>query len=278
MLSIRRFSLFPISISPSNPGKVRSALLTTAFTVALAAYVLVPAIGSTSYASPNQAPPKQAGTPFLTLPFASTPSMSILSGWYYSGSGGFHGGIDYINGNVNSGGTWKTFPVIASADGEACGNCSSRQGNAVWVKHKVSGATYYTYYGHLASIAGSIPLGSQSRTVSVKRGQVLGMAGDTGASGALHLHFALYTSSSQPMDPYGINKLRQYYPSPAQGSPGIGWFITDQPQSEPVAPPPAQPTQQPTAQPTAQPTTQPTAYPTPVNHTIVDLLTDYGSK
>jgi hypothetical protein len=158
--------------------------------------------------------------------------MNILSGWYYSGSGGLHNGIDYINGNVNSPKTWKTFPVLASADGEACGNCSGRQGNAVWIRHKVNGVTYYTYYGHLASISPDIPLGSQSRTLAVKQGQFLGMAGDTGAgSGILHLHFALYTASSTPIDPYTIGKLREAYPAPHAGQPGIGWFLASSPQS-----------------------------------------------
>jgi hypothetical protein len=158
--------------------------------------------------------------------------MAILSGWYYSSSGGLHNGIDYINGSVSGLRTWKTFPVLASADGEACGNCSGRQGNAVWIRHKVDGATYYTYYGHLASISPDIPLGSQSRTIPVKRGQFLGMAGDTGAgSGVLHLHFAFYNSSSQPLDPYGIGKLRESYPAPHAGQPGIGWFLGSSPQS-----------------------------------------------
>jgi murein DD-endopeptidase MepM/ murein hydrolase activator NlpD len=151
--------------------------------------------------------------------------MRVLSGWYYSGGGGFHGGIDFINGSPNSSRGWRTFEVIASADGEACGNCTKRQGNAVWVKHNINGQTYYTYYGHLASIAPGIPLGSQSRTVYVKRGQVLGMAGDTGAAGALHLHFALYNAASQPLDPYSIGRLREYYPQPTAGTPGLGWFL-----------------------------------------------------
>jgi murein DD-endopeptidase MepM/ murein hydrolase activator NlpD len=150
--------------------------------------------------------------------------MHILSGWYYSGGGGFHGGIDFINGGVNSRG-WRTFPVIASADGEACGNCTSRQGNAVWIKHNIGGKTFYTYYGHLASISTNIPRGSQSRTVYVHRGDVIGMAGDTGASGALHLHFGLYNANSVPMDPYAIGKLREAYPAPRDSTPGIGWFI-----------------------------------------------------
>jgi murein DD-endopeptidase MepM/ murein hydrolase activator NlpD len=166
-------------------------------------------------------------TPFLTLPFQPNGNMEVLSGWYYNG-GGFHGGIDFINGSYSNMSSWHTFAVIAAADGEACGNCTSRQGNAVWIKHNIDGATYYTYYGHLASISGDIPLGSQSRTVQVKRGQFLGWAGDTGARGILHLHFQLDNANSRPLDPYNIGKLRGAYPTPNDITPGTGWFLSDQ--------------------------------------------------
>lgn len=191
--------------------------------VAVAALTVVSAPLQTAEAARAGVPAGQPGAQFLTLPFIPSESMSILSGWYYSG-GGFHGGIDFANGNVSNVRSWATFPVIAAAGGEACGNCSTRQGNAVWVKHNVNGATYYTYYGHLASIADNIPRGSQSRTVQVKRGQVLGWAGDTGSRGALHLHFALYNSGSRPADPYSIGKLRGSYPEPSY-NPGLGWFL-----------------------------------------------------
>ena len=199
-----------------------SAFAATAIVASLFSPFGLPAAHASGTAKPAQ---KTAATPFLTLPFVPNSRMSVLSGWYYSGGGGFHGGIDYINGGVNDYGGWRTFPVIASADGEACGNCTSRQGNAVWIKHDVDGATYYTYYGHLASIAKGIPLGSQSNTVWVKRGQILGMAGSTGAGGALHLHYGLYNASGQPVDPYSIGKLRESYPRPTAHNPGMGWFV-----------------------------------------------------
>ena len=202
----------------------RGGIAIAALATIVAASALFPSAGITALAGSTAAPSQQGAAPFLTLPFEAGSNMSMLSGWYYSSSGGVHKGIDYINGGVNSRG-WRTFPVIASADGLACGNCSSRQGNAVWIQHKVNGVTYYTYYGHLASISGDIPLGSQSRTVAVKRGQFLGWAGDTGSRGALHLHFAFYNASSRAIDPYGINKLRQHYPQPLDNSPGMGWFI-----------------------------------------------------
>lgn len=207
-------------------NRARAIFASTAVAVAVAAAVLAPVASQTAFARTQNAPIRQNVTQFLTLPFEASDSMNILSGWYYSSSGGYHGGIDYINGNVNRVGGWKTFAVIASADGYACGNCTSRQGNAVWVEHKLNGTKYYTYYGHLASIDKSIPLGSQSRTVFVKQGQFLGWAGDTGAGrGVLHLHYALMDANSVPIDPYSIGKLRQYYPSPRQNAPGIGWFM-----------------------------------------------------
>jgi murein DD-endopeptidase MepM/ murein hydrolase activator NlpD len=225
-MSSPRFSSLPsIRFVATYLNKTGSLIAGAALALTLVASAFVPYAGNTAHA--QTARQQLAPTPFLTLPFEATERMSILSGWYYSSSGGLHNGIDYINGSVNRLNTWKTFPVIASADGEACGNCTSRQGNAVWVKHNVNGVTYYTYYGHLASISDDIPLGSQSRTLSVKRGQFLGWAGDTGARGALHLHFALYTAGSRPLDPYGIGKLRQYYPQPNDATPGIGWFINE---------------------------------------------------
>lgn len=190
--------------------------------IALVVFVSLFAVASTPTA--NASTTAQARAQFLTLPFEATGRMEILSGWYYNG-GGFHGGIDFINGDYGDLSSWRTFPIIAAADGEACANCCSRQGNAVFIKHNVDGVTYYTYYGHMASISKDIPQGSQSNTVYVKRGQFLGMAGDTGARGVLHLHFGLMNANSQVIDPYSIGKLRGAYPQPTDNSPGIGWFL-----------------------------------------------------
>lgn len=205
----------------SSVSRKSRAMLATLAILASSVFAIT-ATSTPASAAPANA---QVRTPFLSMPFEANSTMQILSGWYYNG-GGFHGGIDFIKGSYNSTRSWSSFPVIASADGEACGNCTSRQGNAVWIKHNVAGVTYYSYYGHLASISGDIPLGSQSRTISVKRGQYLGMAGDTGARGMIHLHFALMNANSTPLDPYSIGKLRGSYPAPNSTQyPGIGWFL-----------------------------------------------------
>lgn len=175
--------------------------------------ILLPAIlalGSTfSYASRGPSAPAQdattgqaSGLHFLTLPFTD-PRIVVQQGFIYSW-GSLHGGIDYILGDRDSG-RWQSYDVVAAADGYACGNCTSRQGNAVWIKHDINGVTLYTYYGHLDTIEPSIPQGSQAQTVWVQRGQKIGVSGSTGvAEGAIHLHFQVDLSNSSPLDPCNI--------------------------------------------------------------------------
>jgi hypothetical protein len=75
--------------------------------------------------------------------------------------------------------------------------------NKVWIRHTVNGVIYYTYYGHLGSIESQIPLGNQNSTVFVRRGQVIGTAGDTGTNqGWVHLHFGLKTAANAWVNPY----------------------------------------------------------------------------
>lgn len=154
-------------------------------------------------------PAASAASPrFLTLPFPSDGQMRIQQGW--------HEGIDYIKGSYNKRWTWAQFDVLAAADGWACGNCASGPSGSqsVWIRHSVGGATYYTYYGHLSSIAAGIPRGSQSNTVWVGRGQNIGRSGDTGTtSGWVHLHFGLH-SGSRFIDPYDKYSDGGGYPSP----------------------------------------------------------------
>src|SRR5438477_11362588 len=131
-------------------------------------------------------PPRDTGgEKFLTLPFTD-PRIVVQQGWV-GNSDYLHAGIDFILGPRDTG-NWQTYDVVAAADGWACGNCTTRQGNAVWIRHSVNSKTYYTYYGHLATIASNIPIGNQQNVVWVQRGQKVGDAGLTGAD-AIHLHF-----------------------------------------------------------------------------------------
>ena len=129
----------------THPRSTFTSTLRSYFAPAAAALIMVASFIASAPVetadAAGAAPVQKASAQFLTLPFQPNGTLSILSGWYYNG-GGYHGGIDYINGTYSGVRGWKTFPVIAAADGKACGNCTSRQGNAVWVEHKVNGQNH----------------------------------------------------------------------------------------------------------------------------------------
>jgi hypothetical protein len=161
--------------------------------------------------------------------------MALLQGWFYD-SGGLQSGIDYFRYHnaetITRTNPFSRFPVVAAADGEACGQlddavtahlthtttatrCVRGYGHRVFVRHSVRGKTYYTYYGHLDTIADTIPLGDRTRTAHVKRGEFLGFAGNTGTNGGtIHLHFGLLSLEDGWIDPYDIRKTHEFYPDP----------------------------------------------------------------
>jgi murein DD-endopeptidase MepM/ murein hydrolase activator NlpD len=165
-----------------------------------------------------------AANQFLTLPFDYHYGMGVAQGWIYSW-GGAHLGVDYIRGNVNSPSGWRTFDVVAAADGVACMNCVYGPGNKVWIKHTLGNTVYYTYYGHLATIDPSI----QSATWAVTRGQKIGTAGNTGTT-YTHLHFGVYNAAWVEVDPYALYTTRSlYYPNPTYRRMGVDHLFTHDP-------------------------------------------------
>lgn len=178
------------------------------------AVAVVLAIGAAGFSSMGAAR-AATGTPkFLTLPFESTAHMVLQQAWYFP-SGYYHHGIDYVHGRLDRVNTWKNFPVVAAAAGEACADCFPGVGKVVLIKHRVGGKTFYTYYGHFKSIVDKIPCCSQSHTVHVDRGEVIGTAGASGDPAYLiHLHFELRKANFNVVDPYGIYSTRNYYPNP----------------------------------------------------------------
>jgi len=175
-----------------------------------------------AYESKSVSTAIQQSTPkCLTFPFPPDSEMNIQQGWTSSWDPDHHG-IDYIKGRLDDSDTWQSFPILAAADGEACGqldgssgDCVAGPGNRVLIKHVVDDQTFYSYYGHLSTIDDQIPLGSRSDTVHVQRGQVIGYAGDTGStSGWVHLHFGFASSSFEWVDPYDLRSTRKNYPDP----------------------------------------------------------------
>jgi murein DD-endopeptidase MepM/ murein hydrolase activator NlpD len=107
---------------------------------------------------------------------------------YYDGHDGWDLGLYYE-------------PVVAAADGivtyadwstPGCSKCSFGQG--VRIDH---GNGFDTLYGHLWRI-------DVSKGQRVRRGQVIGISGTTGASTGEHLHFGVYHHATwSSVDPYG---------------------------------------------------------------------------
>src|SRR5438128_481784 len=104
--------------------------------------------------------------------------MHINGGWRYY-DGGLHRGIDYVLGTPLNSSTWRPFPVLAAATGEACAE-QRGAGNWLRIRHRVGGQTYITLYGHLASAAPAIPQCSSGRALTVRQGEEIGIAGATG--------------------------------------------------------------------------------------------------
>jgi murein DD-endopeptidase MepM/ murein hydrolase activator NlpD len=162
---------------------------------------------------------------FLTLPFPTIDEMRIQDGWW-RGDHDLHRGLDYIKGRLDRGTTWQNYPVIAAADGKACAarnnesGCINGIGKRVVIKHRVtmpdgSRKTYFTYYGHLKSVASNIQVGTDRYEFPVKRGQQIGVAGATGLPGTgIHLHFEILTAPGRWLDPYDIYGYRYAYPHP----------------------------------------------------------------
>lgn len=182
---------------------------------------------------------------FMTLPFPPDQAIALLQGWYYD-SLGLHSGVDYFKWTDDKG--FIGFPVLAVADGYACGEwdpteansptsggCVAGYGHRVLIQHVIQGKTYYTYYGHLETISPDIPLGNRQNTLPVKRGQFLGYAGNTGTGGsAIHLHFGVFTADWGWLDPYDIQSTHEYYPDPFRNNTlrsGINDFWTTNPPS-----------------------------------------------
>lgn len=91
-------------------------------------------------------------------------------------------------------------PVVVAAEGVVTRSYySTSYGNVVFISHNINGQTYTTVYAHLKSR-------SVSAGQKVKRGQQLGIMGNTGQSEGQHLHFEIHkgewnAQKSNAMDP-----------------------------------------------------------------------------
>ena len=128
-----------------------------------------------------------------TARLSSTPSIAPARGWITSTFGyrispftanrEFHRGLDIA-------GRMKT-PIVAPADGEVIVAGKKRAlGNTLTIRH---GYGIETIYGHMAEL-------DVKRGDKVKRGQKIGLMGNTGRSTGPHLHYQVMVNGN-PVNP-----------------------------------------------------------------------------
>tara|TARA_B110000046_G_C13025115_1_gene413498 strand:+ start:1829 stop:3205 length:1377 start_codon:yes stop_codon:yes gene_type:complete len=114
--------------------------------------------------------------------------------------------------------------IIYKNDGEFDMNCSfnSNQWNAIYIRHSDNSVAWY---GHLKS--GS--LNSKNLGDTVNEGEYLGVIGSSGNSTGPHLHFEVYDSNSNLVDPYSGNcntESSWWKNQPTYYSPNINAVLT----------------------------------------------------
>jgi murein DD-endopeptidase MepM/ murein hydrolase activator NlpD len=125
--------------------------------------------------------------------WASTPSIWPVRGWLTSGFGNrlspFTGSVAMHNGiDVAS---QRDTPVVASAGGVVSyEGFDSGLGKVIKLNH---GYGMQTIYGHLAKV--NVRIGQK-----VKRGEVIGLVGNTGLSTGPHLHYEVFVNNV-PVNP-----------------------------------------------------------------------------
>ena len=132
----------------------------------------------------------------------------------------FHGGMDIKTGGVTG------YKIYAAADGyvsrikvEGGG-----YGNALYIAHPQLGTT--TVYGHMLSFnevlaeyvlqeqyslkSFAVDLYPDRSEFSIKKGDIIGLAGNSGSSGGPHLHFEIRDEQQIPMNPlnFGFNEIK----------------------------------------------------------------------
>ncbi|WP_323741788.1 murein hydrolase activator EnvC family protein [Salinibacillus xinjiangensis] len=146
-----------------------------------------------------KSPPPQSqshGAPAVTNGNFMRPATGRITSGYGPRWGSLHPGID-IGKNGRSG----DVPIVASAGGIVSNSYySTSYGNVVFITHYIDNQKYTTVYAHLSRR-------DVSNNQLVKKGQQIGLMGNTGDSTGPHLHFELHVGSwnyakSNSVNPY----------------------------------------------------------------------------
>ncbi|MBV7505752.1 peptidoglycan DD-metalloendopeptidase family protein [Bacillus sp. sid0103] len=121
------------------------------------------------------------------------PAAGYRSSGFGGRGDGNHYGVDIANGTK--------VPIVAAANGVVIRSYySSTYGNCIFVSHSINGQVYTTVYAHMTQRY----VGSGA---SVKKGQKIGLMGNTGASRGQHLHFELHKGPWTQDKRYAINPV-----------------------------------------------------------------------
>ena len=141
----------------------------------------------------NDRAPESNSTPNVSSGFWTQPTTGYLSSGFGGRGSETHFGVDIAN--------RTKMPIVAAASGVVIRSYySSTYGNCIFVSHSINGQVYTTIYAHMTQRY----VGSGAR---VKKGQKIGLMGNTGASRGQHLHFELHKGPWTIDKRYAINPV-----------------------------------------------------------------------
>jgi murein DD-endopeptidase MepM/ murein hydrolase activator NlpD len=148
-------------------------------------------------------------TQYTPIQWPIAPSSDISSGFGYRiapcswGCSSDHQGVDFDPGYGTA--------IHAIADGVVVESASGGGlGQHVVIKHNVNGQMVESVYGHMIFGSQTVGVGQ-----TVKRGEVIGSVGSTGASTGPHLHFEIRPGGGDAVEP--LAWLAKYVTEPFAG-------------------------------------------------------------
>lgn len=151
------------------------------------------ASSSNTSSSSSSSHVSSGATPGVSSGYWTQPAVGYLSSGFGVRGSERHAGVDIAN--------RAAVPIVAAADGVVIRSyLSSTYGNCIFVSHSINGQVYTTVYAHMTTrMVGSGAV--------VKKGQQIGVMGNTGASHGQHLHFELHKGPWTQDKRFAINPV-----------------------------------------------------------------------
>ncbi|MED4227232.1 murein hydrolase activator EnvC family protein [Neobacillus cucumis] len=151
------------------------------------------AASSNSGGSSSSGGASSGATPGVSSGYWTQPAVGYLSSGFGQRGSERHVGVDIAN--------HTKVPIVAAADGVVIRSyLSSSYGNCIFISHSINGQVYTTVYAHMSTrLVGSGAV--------IKKGQQIGVMGNTGDSTGQHLHFELHKGPWTQDKRYAINPV-----------------------------------------------------------------------